>query len=131
NEIEMIEAAGRDRHADEHAPGEKTGGDELQPQEWIMKRAGYAIAKYVSRESADGNSAQHHQRVLDRVKRAPFQVSMAGNDKRRLERAFDDNFYQAFPRFEACRRGRPRAATLCTPPPSSADHFTLRTSSSS
>ena len=77
DQIEMIEPARRDRHADEHAPGEEAGGDQLQPEPRPADLARHHVEEHRQREPAMRHAAQHHQHVFERVERLPFQMAVA------------------------------------------------------
>ena len=83
-QVEMVDAARGGRHADEHAPGEEARGDQLQPQPGRAELARHDVEEDRKREPGDGDAAEHHQDMLQRVQRLPFQMAMALDDERRL-----------------------------------------------
>src|SRR4029077_5903233 len=116
----MIDAPCGHGHSDEHAPGEEPRGDELQPQERSSDRARHDGEEHRTGETCDGNSAQHHQDMLERIQHPPFQVAVARDHERRLG--------QEFPHVRWHAMGGGNFA----PPPGSqlrSDHLTLRTRS--
>ena len=80
-QIEVVVAARRRGHADEHAPGEEGGGHLLQPQPRRADRAGDHVEEDRQREHRDADAAQHHQGRFDRVERLPLQMAVALQDQ--------------------------------------------------
>ena len=81
-QIEVIVAARRGRHADEHAPREKSGGDLLQPQPRRAQRAGDDVTEHRQREHEDAHAAQDHQYRFQLVERLPLEVAVTLQDQR-------------------------------------------------
>ena len=81
-QVEVVVAARRRRHADEHAPGEERRRDLLQPQPGRAERARDDVAEHRQREHEDADAAQDHQHGLEPVERLPLQVAVALQDQR-------------------------------------------------
>ena len=75
-EIEVIVAAGRHRRADEDRVDEQRRGDFLQPQPGVADHAGDDVGGDRQREAEAQHAAEDHQRELEPVERAPFQVTL-------------------------------------------------------
>ena len=84
NQIEMIHAPRRGGHADENAPAEKSRGHQLQPEKRVAELARQHVEEDRQGKADDRHPAQHHQDVFERIQRAPFQMAMARDHKRRL-----------------------------------------------
>src|SRR5207342_3852823 len=88
DQIEMIHPARCSGHSDEDAPGEEPGGGELQPQDRKTDRARHDVEEHRKSESCDGNSAKHHQDMLEWIQCAPFEMVMARDHERWLGQDF-------------------------------------------
>ena len=82
----MIVAAGRRGDADEDAVDEEGHRRLLQPQPGMADRAGDDVAHHQHAEAGDGDAAQDHQDVFERIERAPLQVALLLQDQAVIRR---------------------------------------------
>src|SRR5262245_7771774 len=121
NQIKMVDTACRSSHADEDAPGKEARGGKLQPEDRNTCRARHDIEEHRKGESCDGNSAQYHQDMLERIQHPPFQMAVARDHERQVGQELPQTSGGMRWAAAISRRRPGRKLRL--------DHLTLRTSS--